>query len=192
MPKPPSRRSKQVFKQALALFDIEPRIFNYFDPDESHQVDMIEATDRPSPGYATYLTVTLNEYPNELDGQQIPVEIYGVVAGDHPGFGEAISTCAFNCIKDGWLIAPGVVHQNALAIYDGLAPNLPHIVFVPPMDFPELSAIDTDEGTVHALQAIPISHAEFEFLSASGFDALQDAFQQASVDYTDLGREPVI
>ena len=185
----PSRRSKQVFRKVVDAIGAEPKLFTHRDETERFEVAIVRAPDRPAEGFTTFFTVTLNEYPNAVQGQQIPVEIYGVVDGDGGDFGNALSTCAFNMIKDGWLIAPGVVHPDVVAMYPGLSPNLPHMLFTYPMDFDTLSAIETTEGDVYSLQAMPIAESEYVYLLENGFDEMQERLTVAEVDYTDLQRE---
>lgn len=189
MSQAPSQRSKAVYKHFIGLFGIAPNVFHHYNADESAQVDMIHAVERPDPGLTTYATVSLNESQNLMDGQNVPVELIGVGPSDRPEFGEAVATCALNCITDGWLLAPGVVHEDVLAVYDGLAPHLPHMLVTFPMDWGEQVAdIDTPEGQVHALQVMPVSQAEVDFLRERGFDALEEKLRDAEVDYTNLDR----
>lgn len=193
MPKAPSTRSKAVFKHMVKVFGIEPKIFNHYNPAETVQIDEIHARATPDGGWTTYATVTLNEHRNEIDGKDVPVEAYIVVAGEAPDAGEALATCAFNVVTDGWIIAPGVVHRDVVAMYPGLAPHLPHMLFTFPMDFgDELARIETPQGEVFALQAFPISEAEADLLESDGFDALEARFEAAEVDYTDLSRRSVV
>ncbi len=186
-----NERSRQVLRATAEALSTEPKVFNYYDEDESHRVAIMHSADFPNPGQTTYATVTLNEYPNDMGGKEIPVEIFGVVHGESEDFAGALSTCAFNLIKDGWLIAPGVVHPGVLAMYSDLAPQLPHMLFTFPMDAGELARIETSAGDVHALQVMPISDSERHYLMDYGFDSLQEVFIRQHVDYTDLGRHSV-
>ncbi len=187
-----SIRTGAVFRAEIEAFGSKPPVHRHYNETETARVDIARAVDVPSEGLMTYATVNLNESCNVMDGREIPVEIFAVIAGENTDMANALSTCAFNMIKDHWLIAPGVVHEDVLRMYPGLAPNLPNMFFVPPMDYQGLARIETPEGNVHALQALPISVAETEFLYENGFEELNGLFIEKDMEYWNLNRSSLV
>lgn len=187
-----SMRTGAVFRAEITAFGAVPPVHRHHDENETARVDIAHAVGVPSAGMTTYATVNLNESPNVMDGRNIPVEIFSVIAGENTDVANALSTCAFNMLKAHWLIAPGVVHEGALRAYPGLAPNLPNMFFVPPMDHAELAHIEVPGGTVYGLQALPISVAETEFLYENGFEKLNGLFIGNDMEYWNLERPSLV
>lgn len=191
--RPASPRSLEVRDYLLNVFGCPAaQVYAHDNAQQTVRVGIIHAPDCPDRGLTTYATVNLNEAPNRFQNQDLRAELIGVVASGNDAFANAMGTVAANCFEDGLPVAPGVVHRNALANYPGLAPQLPHMLMTYPMDFGEESAqIETMHGPVYGLQVLPISQAEAQFMQQHGFDALEEAFMAAEIDYYDLNRPSV-
>jgi len=189
----PSFRSLEVRDYLLSVFgNPAADVYAHDNSKGTVRVGIIHAPNSPEEGLTTYATVNLNEAPNRFGDTDLRAELIAVVESGHDGFANAIGTVAANCIEDGLPIAPGVVHRNALANYPGLAPQLPHMLMTYPMDYgEEFAEIPTSEGPVYGLQALPISQAEAQFLEEHGFEALEQAFMDAELNYFDLRRASI-
>lgn len=189
----PTLRSLEVRDYLLSVFgNPKAEVYAHDNSKGTLRIGIIHAPDTPDEGLTTYATVNVNEAENRFDGTNIPAELIGVVESGNDHFANAIGTVAANCMGDGLSLAPGVVHRNALANYPGLAPHLPHMLMTYPIDFgEEFSKIPTSQGSVYGLQAMPISEAELNYLQDQGFDALEEAFMEADIDYYDLTRPSI-
>lgn len=56
----------------------------------------------------------------------------------------------------------------------------------------QFEPLDLQEKTVHWLQAVPISQAEYQFSIEKGCSALDDIFERREIDVFDLHRISVI
>lgn len=187
-----SATAKQVYRAVAEAVGGEPKVNRRYDEDESHSVDVLRCADRPVPGLAVYSTLTLHDSPNHLDDQDIRVELIGVAPGDVEDYPNLLATAAFYVIKDGWLAAPGVVFPDLLSTY-ALSSTLPHLLWVEPFPYEQLSTVKVDDGPdVHWLLGVPISEEERRFLLDHGYDALEQRFVDADLDYWELTRESVV
>jgi hypothetical protein len=155
---------RAVARAAAGAFGGKPSVRRYYDEREMHSVDILTSPDRPTPGFATYSTLSLHTAPNLLEGKDIRVEIAGVAPCSATEFPNMLASAAFFVIKDRWLCAPGVVFPALVKEY-GPSSHLQHVMWAPPFPWEELGAVPvTDELTVHWLLAVPISEAERRFL----------------------------
>ena len=136
--------------------------------------------------------MTLHEYENRMDDQDVRVELSAIVESRVEAMANVLATAAFNVIKDGWLAAPGVVFPNLIAEY-GLTDTLPHVLWVPPTPWDTLHAIDLADGmTAHWLLAIPISEPERALLARDGYERFAALLVQRDTAYWSLAREPLV
>lgn len=187
-----STTAKQVYRAAVDAFGGEPKVNRRYDEDESHSVDVLRCADRPVPGLAVYSTLTLHDSPNHLDEEDVRVELMGVAPADVEDYPNLLATAAFNVIKDGWLAAPGVVFPDLLTMYE-LSSTLRHVLWVEPFPYEQFSTVKIDGGPdVHWLLGVPISEEERRFLLDHGYEALEQRFVDADLDYWDLTRGSVV
>jgi hypothetical protein len=78
----------------------------YYDEGEQHVVAVVEATDTPSPGLATYSTASLHAYANVMDGRDIRVELMMVCPASAIEVANVVATCAFFVMKDSGSLRP--------------------------------------------------------------------------------------
>lgn len=177
----------------LSLFEIDrPQVGRYRDDDESHAIDILTAVDRPEAGLTTYSTLGLHLVENTLDGVNVPVELLGVAPTDLAWFPNLAATAAFYVIKNGWLVAPGVVFPNVVLEYDKTV-STPHLLWTTPFIWPELGSVSLGDGAkAHWLMAVPITDGERAMLHSSGIDELEALFEQRQVPYFDFKRASLI
>ena len=187
-----SELDRAVARAAASAFGGKPRVTRFYDADESHSVDLLISSDRPSPGFTSHSTVDLHNVPNPLEGTDMRVEIAGVAPSAATAFANMLATAAFYVIKDGWLCAPGVVFPSLMKEY-GLSSTLSHVMWNEPFPWEQLeSAKFSEQFSVHWLLAVPISDAEYELLLDRGFFALQLLFTEHEIEYFDLDRRSVV
>jgi hypothetical protein len=183
--------TRAAARAAAEAFGGQPRVMQYWDEPEEHDVAVLIAEDRPAPGLTSYSTVTLHRHENRMDDHDIRVELATAADSTAEAMANVLATAAFNVIKDGWLAAPGVVFPGLIAEY-GLSDSLPHVLWVPPAPWDALHAVDLGDGiTAHWLLAIPISEAEREHLVRDGYERFATLLEQRDVAYWSLTREPL-
>jgi hypothetical protein len=185
-------RRRAVARTAATAFGGTARVARYHDADASHAVDLLACSDGDADGLTSYSTVTLHMAENRLDGQDIRIELAAVAPTAAERFANALATAALNVMKDGWLAAPGVVFPGLLAA-DGVTHDLPHVLWVEPVTWPQLGTVEVPDGpAVHWLQAIPISESERRFLAAEGFFAIERRLEEQRVAFWDLSRPSTV
>ncbi len=188
----PSSRAREVARAAASAFGGRPEVRRIWDHARSSHVDVLHADDRPNRGWVSYSTVTLSEWENLLDGQDVRVELAGIAARNQVKFAELLAAAALKVMKDRWLAAPGVVFPE-LTSQSGLSHNLPHVVWTPPFPWEQLGSVEVAGGpSVHWLVAVPISERERQYLLESGYDALERKLAKASAEFIDLERGSVV
>ena len=184
--------ARAAARAARDAFGGEPRVVRYWDEPEEHEVGILVAEGRPGPGFTSYSTVTLHQYENRMDDQDIRVELAATVDATAEAMANVLSTAALNVMKDGWLAAPGVVFPDLLAEYD-LSDTFRNVVWMPPTPWEELLSVELGEGiTAHWLLAIPISEPERELLHREGYDTFDALLEERDVEYWNLSREPLV
>src|SRR4051794_5912101 len=138
-----SATAKQVYRAVAEAIGGEPTVNRRYDEDESHSVDVLRCADRPVAGLAVYSTLTLHDAPNHLDDKDIRVELIGVAPADVEDYPNLLATAAFNVIKDGWLVAPGVVFPDLVSMY-ALSSTLRHVLWVEPFPYEQLATVKVD------------------------------------------------
>jgi hypothetical protein len=184
--------ARAAARAAAAAFGGTPKVTEYLNESEDRGVDILECGDRPEPGYASYSTVTLHLSENLLEGQDIRVELMAVVESSAVAMANVLAASALNVSDSGWLAAPGVVFPGLLVQYE-LSSTLEHVMWMEPFAHEQLTEVDLGDGvTAHWLMAMPISEAERQFLVSEGYDALENRFDEARVEYWNLSREPLV
>jgi hypothetical protein len=187
---PPTRRAVSDFLKST--LGGESQVRAYYDEAERHVVAVVESAGTPDPALSTYVTASLHAVSNTMNGRDIRVELLMVVPEAEDRAGNIVATAAFCVMKDGWLAAPGVVFPEAVREY---VPDttVPHLMWVEPFDFPDLSSITLDgvDPDVHVLQAVPLTEPERVLLHGGGFETLAKRLESAEASHFDLHRESV-
>jgi antitoxin YqcF len=184
--------ARAAARAAADAFGGTPRVSRYYDEPEQHEVGILVADDRPAPGFTSYSTVTLHQYENRMDEQDIRVELAATADTSAEEMANVLATAAFNVLKDGWLAAPGVVFPDLIREYE-LSETLPHVLWMPPTPWDSLHSVDLGEGvTAHWLLAIPIAESERELLVRDGYDKFDALLEERDVEYWNLNREPLV
>jgi antitoxin YqcF len=184
--------ARAAARAAAEAFGGKPAVREYLNEAEDRAIDILSCPDRPAPGYTCYSTVTLHLAENTLEGKDIRVELAAVVESSATAMANLLASSAMNVREDGWLAAPGVVFPGLVAEYE-LSSTLEHIMWMEPFAFEQLASVDLgDDISAHWLMAMPISEGERRLLIAEGYDALENRFEESSVEYYDLGRESLV
>ena len=164
----------------------------YYDAAERNVVAVISSSSTPAPGLDTYATASLHASPNMLDKHDIRVELMVVAGSGTPQAANIVATSALCVMKDGWLAAPGVVFPNAVREYVADT-TVPHLMWTEPFDFEGLGKMTVEgiDHEVHALQGVPLSDREHDFLVTYGFDELTNRLESSNVAHFDFHRDSV-
>jgi hypothetical protein len=168
---------KAVARAAADAIGGEPRVIEYAD------VAVLHCADRPTPGFVAYSTVSLHRLPNLVGERDIRVELLAVAPADRPELPDLLVNAAA-LVQSGHTAALGAVLPRVLA-----GSPLEHVVLTPPFAYEELGGVEPEGGpSVHWLHAVPISESERRFVLDHGFDALEDRFAEAEMEYWNLDR----
>lgn len=192
---PPFPESRSAVSSYLLdhLGGDSPTVRAYYDEDGSTAVAVVEAPGAPHPELTAYATASLHATSNYLDGTDIRVELLLVGLRNDDALGNVLATAAFLFMKQGWLVAPGVVFRSVIAEYFPET-TTPHLMWSGPLDFGELAAFKVAGVgmSIHAIQGVPISDVEHAYLMSHGFDELNRVLERASAPYFDLHRDSVV
>jgi hypothetical protein len=190
MTKQISDDNKQIARTLAALFGGTPKVTQYLDREEKAEIAILSSADRPEEGLISFGTVGLSDYP--IPGTlRPPLGVEIVAVSDLPDFAAVLSTAAFCVINSGWQAEPGRVFPDVVGAHLPDA-TTPHLMFVTPYSWDDLSSRELTGKTVAWVQAIPISDAEMQFVRDHGAEALEDLFEDAQPDFLDLERHPVV
>lgn len=184
---PPS--GPPVYKHLARALHMDGRVFAFHDVGESNTLHIASIDGVPQEGWTVHSTVTLHLHRNEIDGTNIPVELMLVGPSNLESLANAVATAGFNVSKDSWLAAPGVVFPHLVSEYvEGT--TTPHVMWIEPFIASGLSTAEiVGAGTVHWLQGMPITDAEYALLRRDGFDVLEELFGVRETPYFDLFRD---
>ena len=192
-----SEEARQIAQLLATTFrvgpaaDAKPDMRRYGDKDDKGTVDLLSCADSPTQGVTAYGTVRLSEYPLG-HANDLRVEIIAAFPTAVPDFAKVITTCAFNVINDSAPLWPGVIHGQAMAMYD-LSPTLRHIMFVSPFLWGEdPKTLKLPDRTVAWLMAVPITEAERAHAAIHGSNALELLFEEKDINIFDVARPSVV
>jgi hypothetical protein len=187
--RPLSPLQREVALYSQDLLGEEAGILTYGDDDGKLQLPVLVANDVPNPGVKTFATIGLSDHPQPNYGASLRLELIGASA--LPDFGNVISSCVFECLKNDQPINYGVIFYDILKQYD-LSRTMRYVTFVAPFAWEGFTRAHLLEQELHWLMVLPISESEMAHLKTNGIDALEERLQSARVDITDLNRPAVV
>lgn len=192
----PTDENRELARFIAATFGGTPSVREYFDDDRVATIDIMTCSDAPQGAVNSYATLALSDVrlvDAEGDMLDFGIEIVAACESDAEEFVNAVSTCAFNIIKDKTPVYPGVVFPRVLDLYEGLSSTLSHAFLVDPFLWgAALASRQMKTKTVAFLQMVPISDSEYAFLEKHGPDALEDQFEKHQIDIFDINRRSVV
>jgi hypothetical protein len=169
-------------------------VHRYLDDTEEFEVDILDAADRPDLETTTFATIGLSGHTigRVLPGdREVRVEFIGACGTEWVKvFGSAVSSCAFEIIKNHSSCQPGTVYLDIVGQYDRSL-TMKHVMFVPPYLWPKIPDMVIKDSVVTWLQPVPISDEELRIREDEGADALERLFEAAQIDVYDLNRPSV-
>jgi antitoxin YqcF len=190
-PRPLSPLQREVALYSQGLLGEEAGILTYGDDDGKLQLPVLVANDVPNPGVTTYATIGLSDHPQPNYGSSLRLELIGACDAGFPDFGNVISSCVFECLKNDRPINYGVVFYDIVKQYR-LSRTMDHVTFVAPSAWEGFTRTQLLKQELHWLMVVPISESEMAHLKTNGIDALEERLQSAQVDITDLNRPAVV
>jgi antitoxin YqcF len=192
----PSDENKKLAKDIVGIFGGKPSVRDYFDDERKAAIDILTCENAPQTGVNSYCTLALSDYRvYDGAGNQLSfgIELAAACETEAKSFVNALSTCAFNIIKDRMAVYPGVVFPRVLDLYDGLSDTLSHAFLVDPFLWGDaFKSRKLETKTVAFLQMVPISDKEYQFLQENGADALEREFERKQIDVFNISRPSVV
>jgi hypothetical protein len=161
----------------------------YYDDPKQHKIHIFTSSNENGVLAATVgLMDTAMRFSS---GVELRSEVIMDQRGHDSRLANILATIAFYVIKDGWKIAPGIVFEDMVRMYIPET-ELPHVMFVGPWQFRDLSRVTLSDRTIFPLVAVPISEAESELARANAGRDLEDLWQRKSTDVLDWARTSAI
>lgn len=164
------------------------RIQNFRDEDETHNIDVFSGQIGEEYFASTVGLMDIEQQSHE--GNSVSTEILIERSGTDQWLGNLVSTVAFYVLKDGWRIAPGVIFERILEMYDPQT-SLPHLIFVPIFQWGDMSEVIVGGKVIYPLLAVPISERESQLVAKGGYQTLEDRWNALETDVFDWSRESV-
>lgn len=164
------------------------RVHNYWDEDESHSIAIFSGHIDEEYFASTIGLMEVEQRSHQ--GVSVTTEVLIERRGTDQWLGNLASTIAFFVLKDGWRIAPGIIFERMLEIYDPQT-ALPHLMFVPIFQWDDMSSISVGERMIFPLLAVPISEGESQLVAKRGSQALEHRWDALKTDVFDWTRESV-
>ncbi|MBE0465508.1 suppressor of fused domain protein [Halomonas colorata] len=164
------------------------RVHNYWDDDESHS-NAIFSGHIGEEHFASTIGLMKVEQQSHQE-TSVTTEVLIGRRGTDQWLGNLASTVAFFALKDGWRIAPGIIFERILELYD---PNtsLPHLMFVPIFQWDDMNRVTVGKQTIFPLLAVPISEEELQLVAKRGSQTLENRWEALKTDVFDWSRESV-
>lgn len=173
-----------------------PKVHDYHDEEESRSIAILTCEDAPQDGLKTVATLGLSDFEALGEANQplaFGVELIAAIEGEAASFERALSTCAFNVIKDRMRIYPGAAFPRVFDLYEDLSETMSHAFFVDPFIWGgTFETMTLPSKTVAFLQLVPISDGEFAYLRENGSEALEAVFESNQIDVFDMKRPSTI
>lgn len=188
------QNKKQIFQYLHKIIGAAPKVYPFYDANETSEIDIYIGADRPGFGITTYSTIGLSDYSIGMvtqAGKQLRVEFIAVCDSKDLEFPNAIATCAFYIMNDKYSCRLGTVYPDIISTYyDDI--DMKHILFTAPYLWEDLHGIENEDKRIMWLLAVPISDNEFLYLQEKGSDALEELLERSDIDISDLHRKSVI
>jgi len=185
---PPSSEHKSWASLLREKVPSDARVHTYWDEGEHHSIAVFSG--RIDQDYFASTIGLMDVEQRKHGGESICTEILIERRGTDQWLGNLASSVAFFVIKDGWKIAPGVIFERMLEIYDPGA-TLPHLMFVPIFQWSDMSRVSVGFRTIFPLLAVPISEGESRLVAKRGSQALEQRWEALDTDIFDWSRESV-
>ncbi|MEQ5834935.1 suppressor of fused domain protein [Marinobacter sp. NFXS9] len=164
------------------------RVHNYKDEGENHSITIFSGHIDDEYFASTVGLMDLEQRTHQ--GVSITTEVLIERRGSDQWLGNLASTVAFFVMKDGWSIAPGIIFERMLEVYEPRTP-LPHLFFVPIFQWDDMSRVSVGTHTLFPLLAVPISEGESQLVAKRGAQALENRWERLKTDVFDWSRESV-
>jgi len=182
-----SKLHRKIGRYVQSEFGADVKVTRYGDDTEKYSIPIVKGYGVPQIGVISYGTVGLSDIEQIAGEARVNVEILGVCGLKNEEFANVLSSCYFECVKNGTPIIYGGYIENIVGQYN-ISSTLNHITFITPFLWRGFNAQEFDEKVVHWLMAIPISDSELEFLMSNGINALEDLFEKKQIDLFNINR----
>jgi hypothetical protein len=160
---------------------------------DGRPVDLVTARNSPRAGVNSYSTIGLSVMPiGYLSGSvYLGSELVGMAAARFDRYIDVLSACVDDILHLKARLFPGAVYKDAFKnTYPDV--HVKHLIFDTPRGWDkDLLTLDLGSRQAAWLMAVPVTEAELRLYSDSDSGELQDRFDEAKTDLSDLNRASV-
>ena len=184
--------NKIIARKELEVIGGKPKVYRYWDEYNEKSVDILSCIDRPYYGVSSYATIGLSEHDIGMlsETKKLRVELIGACDSKEEKFENILSTVAFEIIEKS-SCKYGDIIPNVISQYINDC-DMKHIYLMNPFLWDEFEVIEFNDIKVTWLMIVPISSQEKEYAINSGWEELEQKFEEANVDIFNLNRKSVL
>lgn len=161
---------KEWVKHLKSLVGGDTKVISYADESNQNKIPIFTSSNADGVVAATVGLMEIDQSRNPKN--KVPTEIIMDQLGHDERISNVLSTIAFYIMKDGWKVAPGVIFESMIEMYIPET-QLPHVMFVSPFQWSNMSRLQLTDRTIYPLIAVPISEAESKVANENQGRALE-------------------
>lgn len=183
---------KIIAKKELEMFGGQPKVIRFFDENEKKKIDILISLNRPESGLQSCGTIGLSKTDINLknDSKYLRIELLGVCDIQEEIFPNIISTVSFD-IMDKGECNYGDIIENIIELYVKNS-QMKHVFLTAPFLWENAKILHFEDKNVAWLLVVPISEKEREYADKNGIEALEDLFEEKSIDIYNIYRKSVV
>jgi hypothetical protein len=191
---PISPENKKIAHYVASAFGGTPRVVEYINDSDTLSVGILSCSDRPVKGVTSYATIKLSDHRMNWKDGEFParLELVGMCLSTAEFFANILSSAAFTIMQSDKVYRSGTAIPYVVEQHYPES-KLPHLYLTEPFIWKhDLKKFDCGTKNVTWLLVLPISHAEYLYLTEHGKHALESVLQKENADFSNLGRMSVV
>lgn len=184
--------NKKIAKYELAFIGGNPKVYRYYNEDESKHIDILTSQKGYCNNGITCASIGLNETDIGLmnEGKKLRIELIALGNLNDYKLENILSTCVFE-IMDNKTCSYGMIIPNIIKNY---VENtcMEHILLLSPIFWEKYSPLIDKDEIVSWLLLVPISTEEAKYIQNHGVDQFETLMEEKKVDISDYKRKSIV